>query len=206
MGTITEPKPVKLFVGMLSAKPEWLAAAERRLVEQLGAVDLASAEMPFDWTDYYRDAMGEGLKRKFVSFERLIASEEIVEIKRLTNAMEEELAREIRDCPASGTVPDFPNAAKGDSPLNSDKGTVPIRPVNLDPGYLTLSKVVLATTKDYSHRLYLGRGIYAEVTLRFHKGAYEPWEWTYRDYRTAEYGAFFLEMRKRLSEQLRETR
>jgi hypothetical protein len=180
MGAITEPKPVKLFVGMLAAKPEWLAAAEQRLVEQFGAVDLVSAEMPFDWTDYYRDAMGEGLTRKFVSFERLVAPEEIVEIKRLTNAMEDDLAVDL----AGG----------------------PKRPVNLDPGYLSLSKVVLATTKDYSHRLYLGRGIYAEVTLHFHKGAYEPWEWTYRDYRTPEYGVFFLEMRKRLSEQLKETR
>ena len=192
MGAISEPSPVKLFVGMLAAKSEWLAAAEQRLVEQFGAVDLASAEMPFDWTDYYRDEMGEGLRRKFVSFERLITAEEIVEDKCATNAMEEQIAQALRE-----------EGQNGDSP---NIGTVPLRPVNLDPGYLSLSKVVLATTKDYSHRLYLGRGIYAEVTLHFHKGRYEPWEWTYRDYRTAEYGAFFLEMRKRLSEQLKEPR
>jgi len=179
MGAITEPKPVKLFVGMLAAKSEWFAAAEEALVAQFGAIDLASDEMPFGWTDYYREEMGEGLLRKFVSFDRLLPADEIAEIKRQTNAIEERLAADIADGPK--------------------------RPVNLDPGYLSLSKVVLATTKDYSHRLYLGRGIYAEVTLHFHKGRYEPWEWTYRDYRTPEYGAFFLEMRRRLSDQLRAT-
>ena len=193
MGAVTEPKPVKLFAGMLASRPEWFAEAERRLVARFGAVDLASEVMPFDWTDYYREEMGEGLRRKFVSFERLIRPDEIVEIKRATNAMEDDLARVFRE--------------NGDRPLSSDTGTVPIfpkRPMNLDPGYLSLSKVVLATTKDYSHRLYLGSGVYAEVTLHFHKGKYEPWEWTYPDYRTAAYGAFFLDVRRRLTEQLKE--
>jgi hypothetical protein len=187
MGAITEPNPVKLFVGMLAAKTEWFAAAEGMLVARYGAVDLASAEMPFNWTDYYRDEMGEGLRRKFVSFERLIAPDEIIDVKHATNAME----KGVRSLLPVG--PEGCSAQKASDPF------FPKRPVNLDPGYLSLSKVVLATTKDYSHRLYLGRGIYAEVTLHFHKGKYEPWEWTYRDYRTSEYGAFFLDMRRRLT-------
>jgi len=196
MGAIVEPKPVKLFVGMLAGRPEWLDAARETLVRRFGPADLESPRVPFGWTNYYAREMGEGLLRQFLAFERLIAPDEIVEIKRATNAMEDELAR------GHGGV----CKANGDSPPNGNRGTVPIRPVNLDPGCLSLSKVVLATTKDYSHRLYLGRGIYAEVTLHFHKGRYEPWEWTYRDYRTEEYQAFFLDARRTLHDQLtRET-
>ena len=177
MGTIGQPEPVKLFVGMLAAKPEWLADAERRLVEHLGSADLSSPVLPFEQTDYYREQMGPDLKRKFIGFDRLIRPETLVEVKRITNSLERDFARDV------------------------DAG--PVRPVNLDPGYLALAKVVLATTKDFAHRVYLGGGIYAEVTLRFRQGKYEPWEWTYPDYRTPEYGAFFLEMRDRLREQLR---
>jgi hypothetical protein len=66
----------------------------------------------------------------------------------------------------------------------------------LDPGYVTLAKMVLATTKDFAHRLYLGDGIYAESTLRFRKKQFEPWEWTYPDYRTDEYREFFGRVRE----------
>jgi hypothetical protein len=178
MGAIHEPGPAKLFVGMLASEGDRLIEAEGLLVERFGAVDLWGDVLPFDYTDYYREEMGEGLKRRFLSFERLIRPDAIIDIKRATNQMEEEFARKTPDGPS--------------------------RPVNLDPGYLTLSKVVLATTKDYAHRLYLGRGIYAEVTLHFHKGRYEPWEWTYPDYRTPEYGRFFLAVRGILCEQIKQ--
>ncbi|KPJ56167.1 MAG: hypothetical protein AMS16_02925 [Planctomycetes bacterium DG_58] len=177
MGAIEEPKPVKLFVGMLASTPERLEEAEGILVNRYGPVDVSSEVLPFEYTDYYREEMGANLKRKFVSFERLIRPDDIIDIKHATNAIEA----------------DFAHAAAGE----------PRRPVNLDPGYLTLSKVVLATTKEYAHRVYLGRGIYAEVTLRFRHGRYEPWEWTYPDYRTPEYGEFFVELRERLREHLR---
>jgi len=177
MGTIHEPEPVKLFVGMLAAKHEWLAEAETVLVGHFGPVDLASDVWPFTQTDYYREEMGERLLRKFLGFERPVRPDDLVEVKHVTNDIETDLARKVEDGPA--------------------------RPVNLDPGYLDLSKVVLATTKDYSHRVCLGRGIYAEVTLHYHHGKYEPWEWTYPDYRTAEYGRFFLALRERLRENLR---
>lgn len=177
MGTIAEPQPVKLFVGMLAAKPEWFDEAERRLVSHYGPADVAGEALPFEQTDYYREEMGTDLKRKFLGFERLIRPDDIVEIKHVTNAIEDEFARRIKNGPG--------------------------RPVNLDPGYVGLSKVVLATTKDYAHRLYLGRGIYAEVTLHYHQEKYEPCEWTYPDYRTPEYGRFFLDVRKSLRDNLR---
>jgi hypothetical protein len=72
------------------------------------------------------------------------------------------------------------------------------RPLNLDPGYLTEAKLVLATTKDRDHRIYLSRGIYAENTLFFHRGAWEPRPWTYPDYRRADYHEFFTRCRNYL--------
>jgi hypothetical protein len=177
MGVIVEPGPVKLFVGMLASDPSRFAEAETLLVERYGPVDLSTHVMPFEYTDYYRAEMGPGLKREFLSFDRLIRPDEIIGVKRTTNGIEDDFARRLKGGPA--------------------------RPVNLDPGYLHLSKVVLATTKDTAHRIYLGQGIYAEVTLHFQRGKYEPWEWTYPDYRTSEYATFFLEVRERLREQLR---
>jgi len=190
MGAIVDPAEVKLFVGMLAGEAARFAEAETLLVERYGPVDLSSDVMPFEYTDYYRKEMGGSLKRKFLSFERLIRPDGIVDIKRATNEIEEDLARRekgVRSLASGLLTPSSP----------------PARPLNLDPGYLALSKVVLATTKDYAHRIYLGKGIYAEVTLHFQRGRYEPWEWTYPDYRTEDYARFFLEARERLREQLR---
>jgi len=177
MGRICDPQPVKLFVGMLAGKPAWFDRAEAALVERYGPVDIASETWDFTWTDYYRDEMGEELLRKFLAFDRLIRPDDIIDIKCDTNTIETDLARRIEGGPA--------------------------RPINLDPGYVELSKVVLATTKDYAHRLYLARGIYAEVTLQYTRGRYEPCPWTYPDYRTPEYGKFFLVLRERLRQNLR---
>ncbi len=80
-----------------------------------------------------------------------------------------------------------------------ERGPDGVRWVNIDPGYLTLSKVVLATTKDYSHRLYLRDGIYAEVTLRYESGAWRPGPWTYRDYASGQYFDFFKRVREMLN-------
>ena len=179
MGETKPPKPVKLIVGMLAGRAEWLERAERRLEDEYGPIDLASGLFPFDFTDYYAAEMGPGLLRKFVTHERLIAPDQIAPIKVATNTMEEGLAREL----AAG-VP---------------------RPVNLDPGLLDGSKLILATTKDYVHRIYLRDGIYAEVTLTYRKGAYVPTPWTYRDYRTEPYLAFFAAARARYLEQRRAT-
>jgi hypothetical protein len=70
------------------------------------------------------------------------------------------------------------------------------RPLNLDPGYLTLGKLLLASTKDFAHRIYLGRGIYAEVTLQYKHGAWRHHEYTFADYRRADYQRFFSQCRE----------
>ncbi len=175
MGDIRPPKPVKLLVGMLAQRPEWFEAAERLRVADFGPIDLASDLIPFTITDYYTPEMGPGLLRKFVTHDRLILPDQIGPIKVQANELEAQLARDL-----ATPVP---------------------RPVNLDPGYLDGSKLVLATTKDYVHRIYLGQGIYAEITLTYQKGAFAPTPWTYQDYRTEPYLAFFVQARARYLEQ-----
>ena len=159
MGNAKTPSLVKLIVGMISPEERNFNEAESRMDSEFGPIDFASQILPFDYTDYYSQEMGEGLKRKFVSFKKLIRSEEIGGIKIKTNHWEEELA--------------------------SPEGST--RRINLDPGYITLAKVVLATTKDHSHRIHLGHGIFAEITLSFYKGSYKPHPWAYPDYRSRAY-------------------
>jgi len=176
MGAISTPLPVKLFVGMLSGRRELLSAAAERLQSVYGRIDLTSQATDFDFTDYYEKEMGGGLLRQFVAFERLIDPGELVAIKQATNRMEAEFAA----------------AASGGPP----------RPINLDPGYVAESKLVLASTKDYAHRIYLRDGIYAEVTLRYAGGRWLPHQHTFPDYASGAYDAFFKQARGALREQL----
>ncbi|MCH7814532.1 MAG: DUF4416 family protein [Planctomycetes bacterium] len=171
MGTVRAPRRAKLFCGLLSGDADLLAEARRRLGKQLGLIDSVSDVWPFEATDYYRDELGEGVLRQFVSFADLISIERFADIKRLTNALELRLGQDLA----------LPEGQ---------------RPINLDPGYLDLSKLVLATTKDQAHRLYIGGGMYAEVTLRFEQGAWRAWPWTYPDFAAPTYRAFFAEVRQ----------
>ncbi|MEA3459908.1 MAG: DUF4416 family protein [Chloroflexota bacterium] len=173
MGNIREPLPVKLIASMFTTERGLFEVAREKLVERLGPVGYESELLPFEHTDYYTPEFGENLVREFVAFGRLIDPGRLAEIKRFTNALEMELAVEGK------------------------------RRINIDPGYVSLSKLVLATTKNYSHRMYLGGGIYAEVTLRFRKGSFEPWEWTYPDYASREYCELFNRIRELYVEQLR---
>lgn len=173
MAKIKEPLPVKLIASIFTAQRELFEVTRKKVVEEYGLIDYESELLPFDHTDYYAPEFGENLVRKFVAFERLIDPGRLAEVKRFTNALEMELAVEGK------------------------------RRINIDPGYVSLSKLVLATTKNYSHRIYLGAGIYAEVTLRFRKGSFEPWEWTYPDYASREYCQLFNHIRESYMEQLR---
>jgi len=178
MGRPSEPEPVKLLVGMLSAYPGAMAEAEALLADPLGPVQDRSDLFAHEFTEYYRDEMGHPLVRYFVSMERPIRPGDLAGIKRFTGDMEDRLAEE------------------GDWPV--------ARPVNLDPGYVAPAKLVLASTKNHAHRLYLADGIYGEVTLVYERGAWRPLPWTYPDYRTADYHAFFTRVRERLLAERRE--
>ena len=177
MGAIRPPRPVNLICGLISNDEDLMARAARLLSEYAGPTDLASELWPFDSTDYYDVEMGEDLRRRFVSFERLIDPVELASLKILTNQLE------ARVCHQLG--------------LPTDR-----RRVNMDPGYITTSKLVLATTKDFGHRVYLRDGIYAESTLHYADGRWEPWPWTYPDYADARYHAFFEQVRERYKEKL----
>lgn len=172
MGKIKVSKPVKLIVGMISASQELFEISQERLKGKFGEIDFVSQILSFDTTDYYTQEMGSNLKRKFIGFKELIDPSELADIKIFTNLVEEGFSIDLK------------------------------RRINLDPGYISLSKLVLATTKDYQHRIYLRDGIYAEVTLRFKAGRFQEWEWTYPDYRTEAYREIFLSIRKLYVEQL----
>ncbi len=168
MGIIIKHAPVKLIIGLIGRQSSF-SKAEKILSGKFGKIDFASKVLDFNFTDYYRLEMGDNLKRKFLSFKRNIYPPILARIKRYTNGIE-------KKCFSF-----------------DDK-----RFLNIDPGYLTLSKLVLATTKDHQHRLYIGRGIFAEVTLRFRDKTFQKWDWTYRDYCAAEYIEIFNHIRNNL--------
>jgi hypothetical protein len=172
MGVIHQPTPVLLIVAITSRYDAALAWARERIATERGALAIASDAFEFTETDYYAATMGDALQKQFVACERLIDPGELPEIKRETNAWEAEYA-------AAG-------------------GHVEPRPLNLDPGYITPAKLVLASTKDHAHRLYLSDGIYAEVTLAYRGKQWQPLDWTYPDYRRADFQEFFTRCRQYL--------
>jgi hypothetical protein len=178
MGQILSHKPVLLLVAAFSRYGEALDWARATLSVALGPIALESPRFTHDETQFYTPTMGPGLLKTFFAFERLIDPAALVELKLRSNQWEEEYK----------AATDWPEE----------------RPLNLDPGYLTEAKLVLATTKDRDHRLYLDRGIYAEGTLFFHRGAWQARPWTYPDYRRSDYHQFFVECRNYLRRRYRQ--
>ncbi len=178
MGKIKLPDKAKLFIGIIGVNKDLILKVKKELENEWGIIDFESEFYDFNKTSYYKEEMGENLLKKFYSFKNLIPRENIVEIKIKTNHLEEEIK------------------------INQDKSG---RDVNLDPGYVTLSNITLATTKDYKHRIYLGKGIYLENTLYYDskKKAFVNWEWTYPDYRTNAYMDFFNKLREIYHKQLK---
>jgi len=178
MAQIKPPQQVKLIVGMLSQLEEFFSAAEQEMSAKWGPIDIQSQVMVFDFTRYYQKQMGDGLLRKFVSFVELIDPAELAQAKHQSNALENELAQ-----------------------TEAGRELAVARPINLDPGYVEPSKLVLASTKNYSHRIYIGESIYAECTLQFHQGKWESWPFTYPDYGSGKYDEFLTAVRGKLQEQ-----
>ena len=165
MADISSSKPVKLFVGILSSDNTLLEEVEYLLAKRLGKVDIKSEIFPFDFTDYYKKEMGTNISRQFLCFKELINPEELSDIKIWTNELENEIK-----CNRKSDV---------------------ARPINLDPGYLTHCNLILASAKDYYHRIHLQNGIYAEVTLFYQHEVFKNLPWTYPDFQTEEYKNFF---------------
>jgi hypothetical protein len=193
MWELHEPKPVKLIVGILAADENSLAESVRAVSARFGIIDLASDIWPFTQTDYYKDETGPNILRQFVTIENLIDPGDLAKIKLATNKIEQKLARSLRV---------IASAAKQSQPPDTER-LLP-RPVNLDPGLIEPSKLVLATTKNYSHRIYIGHKMFAEVTLMYDKGDWRHFDYTYPDYRQPHYLDFFTLVRTRLLEQLKQ--
>ncbi len=166
-----DPPAVKVICAMLASRAAWLDEAAEALVGAFGPLDAAGETMDFDFTHYYDAQMGTPLLRRLVSFAGTAEPGCLADAKHLTNAIEAGFADRIPDVP---------------------------RPVNLDVGYVQSPKLVLASMKDFAHRIYLGRGVYAEVTLLFRQGRWHPLEWTFPDYRSGRYDDFLSAARRRL--------
>ena len=153
-------------MGFISAHPDLIKAATALLEKKFGPVDFESDTLIFNYTGYYTPEFGDGLLRKFIGFKKLVSEEGLGRVKLYTGKIESRFKA-------------------------NDK-----RKINIDPGYLALGKLVLFSTKDFSHRLYLSKGVYAEVTLHFKQGSFRHWPYTFPDYRTSAYIDIFNRIRE----------
>jgi len=172
MGEILPFTPEKLIIGILCSHPGCVREIENPLAEQFGPIDYRSEAIPFTFTDYYEQEMGAELNRIFVSFEQLVAPDKLSDFKLRTNRLENE----------------FLEAGK--------------RKVNLDPGLLSLGKLILASTKDNAQRIPLADGIFGEITLIYRRKGYIALPWTYRDYQSEAYQRILFHIRSRYKQQL----
>jgi hypothetical protein len=179
MGTPREPKPAKYFVALLSSDTSLLAAVQADLAEILGPVDGRSEILPWSLSDYYKKELGGGLLRRFISFAPLASPGGLATIKLQTQETENRYRIESRQ------------------PMT--------RRVNVDPGYVDSGKVVLASTKNAGHRIYLESGIYAEATLFYYNGAFQSCFYTYADFLWPQTLSFLDSVRAAYLDQLKRT-
>ena len=153
MSQPTPPKPAKLVIGMFMKTRRLAAAVAESLQAEYGPLDMVSPWFAFDRTEYYEPEMGTPLARRISVFKHLIGQADLADVKLRTNRIEDHFRIDGR------------------------------RQVNIDPGYLLAERFVLATGKNFSHRIFIGKGIYADLTLVYRSGSYQPLDWTYPDYR-----------------------
>ncbi|MBU4287142.1 MAG: DUF4416 family protein [Proteobacteria bacterium] len=157
------PKPAKLVAGLFMKEKSLIAPILTELVEKIGSIDMVSTWLPFNYTSYYEPEMGSPLFRRVLAFKSLVKQSSLPEIKIITNKIEKKYSK-------------------------TDK-----RLVNIDPGYMLHERFVLATGKNYTHRIYIGMGIFANLTLIYQKGSFRKLSWTYPDY-TEKNMLTYLEM------------
>jgi hypothetical protein len=176
MAEVRPVLPAVLIVAICSRHERALVWARDRLEQEYGPLALAGLPFPFVQTTFYEASMGPGLIKQLLAFENLIDPVRLADIKLRTNALERELTES--------------------EPWSEQ------RPLNLDPGYLVQGKFLLASMKDHAHRVYLRDGVYAEVTLTYRGGAFQPWPWTYADYQLPDVHAFLQAARAWYRERL----
>jgi hypothetical protein len=171
MGEPILQQRVTPLVAMLAADPAHFDAAQAPLEALLGPVELRSPYFPFNPTEYYTPTMGANLMRCFFSFHNFADASALPDWKLASNALEARLA-----------------------PILAPTGTPP-RPINIDPGYVTGAKLVLATTKDFAHRIYMRDGIFAEITMAFRRGVWLTHQFTFPDFKSGIYDKFLRRVR-----------
>ena len=167
------PLPVKFICAFIYADKDAYSKTEIILEKKFGKIDFQSQEIDFNFTDYYHQEMGKPLFRRFISFKKLRKASDFVAIKLFCIKLENKFAQKKQ------------------------------RRVNIDPGYINDAKLVLTTTKDFSHRIYLNKGIFAEVTLHFANGKFNYFPTTFPDYKTPQYTNIFLSIRKKYHKQIK---
>lgn len=174
MRTIKNSEQAILFIGMIYADSAIVPPAVHMLKDEYGELLMEGPAVLWNSSDYYREEMGWPLSRKFIFFKNLIDPGILADVKNRTNEMEDALS-------ANGK-----------------------RQINIDPGYLTLAKIVLASTKNYVHRIYLKKGIYGEVTLYYQNGTFNPHLFTYRDYNEGSTLEIFMQARALFRKELKQ--
>jgi len=175
MSTPCGLKPAKLVIGCFTKDMDILGEVAARLSESFGLPDVISRWLPFEHTDYYTSEMGSPLFRRLMAFRELIHQDALPDIKLFTNDLEGQFS------------------------------TLGKRLVNIDPGYLLAERFVLVTGKNYTHRIYLREGIYADLTLIYQKGRFRPLDWTYPDYAGDAMRAFLGSVRLRYLYQVKQS-
>jgi hypothetical protein len=167
------PQPAKLVIGLIMQDRALFEPLSAELSAGYGPVDIISSWMPFDYTTYYEPEMGTPLFRRVLTYKKLINQDELPEIKLATNRLEQSLAQGGR------------------------------RRVNIDPGYLLYERFVLASGKNFSHRIYIGSSIYADLTLVYQRGGFEKLPWTYPDYADQPMLEFLTRVRRKYAVDLK---
>lgn len=176
MSTPKKPDPAKLVISLFMNSKEIFDSVLPELEKEFGEVDMISSWFNFDFTDYYYKEMGSPLFRRVVVFKEMIHQQDLANVKVHTNLIEKQWEISGR------------------------------RSLNIDPGYLLLSRFILATGKDYAHRVYIGKGIYADLTLMYKKGGFKSLEWTYPDYASDEISTFLEQVRLKYGQDLKQLR
>lgn len=161
------PQPAKLVIGLFTNQKELFEPAAAALSDRFGDADIVSNWFSFAYTDYYEPEMGAPLYRRMMAFKPLVAQDALPDIKLATNELEKGYEKDGK------------------------------RRINIDPGYLLLERFVLATGKNFTHRIYIGGGIYADLTLIYTRGAFQALPWTYPDYAGNDIMAFLKKVRKK---------
>jgi len=175
MGTPKHPEPVKLFIGIMYRKDIAVESVMRRLEEKFGPCEFSAGPLAFSYTDYYEKEMGNDLLKIFSCYKKPVEREMLPAIKSFTNTLEREYLDDNH------------------------------RSVNIDPGYLARDKLVLASTKDFFHRLYLADGIYGEVTLHYRREVFRYFSWTYPDYKDESVHEMLRKARESLIQEIKKS-